>query len=134
MSDDSLNRLMRRFSAIPEQIRKDVAAEVQRGADYMVATAKRFAPNGEGDLDASIRSEPGDHALQARVMAGGETTTRPVREGISATYDYAKAVEWGTENMEAQPYFYPAARLTRRRIKRNVNRAIRKAVKGQANG
>jgi HK97 gp10 family phage protein len=42
---------------------------------------------------------------------------------------YAHLVEYGTSQAPAQPYFWPAFRLLRKRIQNRVKRAIAKAVR-----
>ncbi|ODN68846.1 HK97-gp10 family putative phage morphogenesis protein [Methylobrevis pamukkalensis] len=126
----SLESLKRRLAAIPVEVRQAVAPIIEAEASRMVATARRFAPDGDGDLDASIRKEDGAHQMQTLVRAGGSSTTRPVRDGASATYDYSHANEWGTADMPANPFFYPAWRLTKKKASAAIRRAMRKAIRG----
>lgn len=42
---------------------------------------------------------------------------------------YAHLVEYGTSEADAQPFFWPAFRLTRKRLQNRINRAAKKAVK-----
>lgn len=91
--------------------------------------AKGLAPVDEGDLRASIQTEPGRHELAVDVVAGGQLTTRPVRNGATApSYDYAREIE------AKQPFFFPAYRALRRSIKAALTRAVSRAAKGDAGG
>ena len=83
----------------------------------------------------SIRKEPGDHDLAVKVRAGGPTTTRVVPHVSGAfSYDYARGVEFGTVDTAAQPFFWPAYRLSRKSLKSRAKRAVTKAVKSTKKG
>jgi len=129
MAKDDLASLLRAFKKVPRAVRRAVEPALDKGADDLVRTAKSLAPVDDGDLQASIRKEPGRHSLERIVAAGGEATTRPVRSGVNATFDYALAVEYGTREQPAQPYFWPAYALRKKSIKRRTDRAISKAIK-----
>ncbi|MHA6646416.1 HK97-gp10 family putative phage morphogenesis protein [Mesorhizobium sp. A623] len=47
---------------------------------------------------------------------------------------YAHLVEYGTAKTEAQPFFWPALRLLRKRLQNRINRAAKKALKDSWNG
>ena len=50
------------------------------------------------------------------IRAGGATTTTQIAGGKS--YDYARAVEYGTEKgVQAQPFFFPSYRLMRKKMR-----------------
>jgi hypothetical protein len=96
----------------------------------MVSLARSFVPVEDGTLRDSIRrSEPGERG-EVLVEAGGPTTTRPVRNGSTATFDYALGQEYGTQKSNARPYFWPSYRLTRKRLRARASRALNKAIKG----
>lgn len=127
--DNGLADLDKRIRAMGTEARRSIGVALDQSADEMVATARYVAPSEDGDLKASIRIEPGSHELQRRVEAGGALTTRPVREGAKATYDYALAQEFGTAEMPPNQFFYSAWRLARKRALGRVSRAVRKAAK-----
>ncbi len=130
MADDGgIGRLMKRLNAIPAEVRKAVHPALDKNANELANLMKRLAPEDDGDLIESIGVEQGRHELSRAVVAGGEKTTRPVREGADATYDYAFAQELGTRHMPANPYFYPAKRLLNKKIKRSLKSAVSRAVK-----
>ena len=132
--NSGLARLQRRMAALPKSVRRAVAPAVEKSADEMVDLARRFAPVDDGTLRASIKHRAGDHELARQVVAGGEATTREVRSGSGAKYDYASAQEFGTSEQSAQPFFWPAYRLIRKRVKSRIRRAVGKAVKDFNNG
>lgn len=94
-----------------------------KSAKDMVASAVVLAPRGEtGDLQASIRWGKGAGPTAYIVEAGGPLTTKN-------GYDYSIGVEFGTRDTKAQPFFWPAYRLNRRRFRGRITRAINKAIK-----
>lgn len=130
MADDGgLSRFQARMRAIPQAVREAVQPALDKGASELVASMRQIAPNEDGDLQASIRKEDGDHELSVKVAAGGAKTTKPVRSGADTSYDYALGQEYGTKKMPANPFFWPAFRLNRKRLANRIKRAIGKAVK-----
>jgi len=134
MTFTNRDRLRRRLKAVPVAARRALRAQNAKNAAELVATIKRFAPDAEptGALESSIRHQDVSDStrISQRVEAGGKATTRPVRDGASATYDYALGQEFGTEDMPANPFFWPAWRLLRRRFKSRMTRAAKKAIAG----
>lgn len=122
-------RFVRRMNAIPVAVRAAVHPALDSSAAELVDTMKRVAPHEDGDLQRSIEANPGKHELAREVTAGGEITTRPVRNGADAEYDYALGQEFGTVDMPANPFFFPTFRLLRKRLNNRIKRSIRKAVK-----
>ena len=122
----SAEAFQRRLALIRAAMRIDVNAEIRKQAGDLVSTMRSVARKDDGDLQASIVFEMQE--LRAFVRAGGKRTTRPVRNGASATYDYAMANEHGTEKMPAQPFFFPTYRLKRKQIRSGIQRAMKKAI------
>lgn len=124
----SLARLLRRLEKVPLNVRAAAATEALLQARALGQAIERMAPKDEGKLAQSVRVEGGKTGMRFFVKAGGPLTTRPVREGVSATYDYANAVEHGTQKMKAEPFFYPTYRANRKQMKRSIEKVIRKAA------
>lgn len=129
-----LDRLKRKLSSMPGAARKELRRALDQSAFEIADTAHANAPREDGNLRRSIRTENGDHDMQVHVLAGGPLTTRPVRKGQSATYDYALGTEFGNKDTPAQPFFFPAYRANKRRVKSRVNRAVKKAAQITAKG
>lgn len=109
-----LDRFNRRMNAIPKAVRKAVEPALDKSADELVALQKQLAPVDQGDLRDSIEKRPGAHDLSRKV----------------ATDDFkARWAEHGTTKQAAQPFFWPAYRLLRKRIDNRLKRAIKKAVR-----
>lgn len=131
---ESLARLKRRLATIPKVAKDEIRKGLDASADEIVANAKRLAPKKTGKLASTIRKEAGEHDLQVVITAGGPETTKPVRDGADATYDYALAAEFGTVDTPAQSFFYPSYRLAKKRVKARLSRAVSKAAKTAAGG
>lgn len=93
--------------------RLDVALE--KNANEMVGSAKALAEANKltGALIDSISVEKKGQADYV----------------ISATDDAAAPNEWGTRKMDAQPFFYPAYRLGKKRARGRIARAIKAGIK-----
>lgn len=140
------------MKALPETVTKRLKAQNEANADELVDTIKGFVPVDKGDLRASAKREDAttQSRIAQRVSLGGGATTKAVgkrkydREvklgsgdttgrkkkagGESVTYDYALGQEYGTEDMPANPAFWPAWRLKRRRFKSRMSRAGKKGI------
>ena len=81
-----------------------------------------------GALKHSVRVVP-DRSKDTivRVVAGGELTIRP--SVSSKPYDYARADEFGTVHMHAQPFFFPTYRLRKKKIIAAMKRKIAASIK-----
>ncbi|PZU95622.1 MAG: hypothetical protein DI527_01025 [Chelatococcus sp.] len=110
-------------------MRAAAAAQALVEANNLALGIRHAAPRDDGTLAASVRIEQGRAGDRFYVKAGGPTTTRPVREGASATYDYALGQEFGTAKMPANPFFYPIYRYRRRAIRESISRAALNAAR-----
>lgn len=126
-----LAELNRKLKALAPAATKAANAALHQGADEVVAMQKSLAPFEDGALQGSIQKEEiGETKLI--VKAGGQETTRPVRVGQKATYDYALGHEFGTAKMKPTPFFYPAWRALKKRVRGRVSRSVNKAIKQAA--
>jgi HK97 gp10 family phage protein len=128
MTTLSASRLSRRLAKIPIEVRAAAATEALLAALALSEAIRQRAPQDEGALRASVRVERGKRGDRFHVKAGGPKTTRPVRRGQSATYDYANATEFGTKKKPAQPFFYPTWRAAKKQIRAGLDHEIRKAA------
>lgn len=106
-----------------------------RASGEQVASAMRYlAPREQGELIASIRVEDaetvttrkGERGFIGVMVKAGDATTI-VTNGSGARFQNAKLQENGTKNMPASPYFNPAWRANRTRVRSAITRAVRKA-------
>lgn len=103
----------------------ELAAE--QGAEEAAAAMRYLAPVDEKELINSIRVEEPDNPnfIGRIVKAGDETTIVTNERGVR--FQNARLQEDGTVKMPANPYFNPAWRLVKTRVRGRVTRAIRKA-------
>lgn len=130
----NLDRLNRRLAKIPGRAKSEIKRALEQGGDEIVSSAKALVQDKSGTLSGTVEKQPGRHELEVLVTAGGKATTRPVRKGVDASYDYAMANELGTNEMAAQPFLRPAYRLVSKRVNGRVRRAVNKAAKAEAGG
>lgn len=129
-----LPKLRKKLEALVAVGRDEIRRAMETSADEIVALAKNLVPVDKGDLKDSIgwtwgRAPKGAMTLgtvQTNEVDSGFTIT--IFAGNSEAY-YARWVEFGTQKMAAQPYFYPSYRALRRRSKSRVTRAVTKAIK-----
>ena len=117
----------------------------RKSADEMVALAKRFVPVKTGRLRDSIQATPPGQVPPAfaqgldgpvppgafMVTAGDSSARYPHVVEFGAPPHTAGGLFEGAQHpgAPAQPYFFPAFRITRRKHKGRVTRAISKALK-----
>lgn len=131
--NNGLADFKRRMAAIPIAAKAAAQPALNQGADEIVRAQKSLAPRDDGTLQGSIRWSV-DGELSRKIEAGGPTTSKPVRHGVDAEYDYAIGVEFGTRKSPAQPYFWPGYRLARKRVNARIKRAISKSIKEAFSG
>lgn len=118
----------RRLAKLPEAIRRNYSDAEEANAREWVGLSKAFAPEELGTLAASIRHEKTETGGQI-VQAGGEATSKPVRNGVSETIDYADEQDFGNKEQKAHPFFWIAYRTLKRKMKSRRSRALSKALK-----
>ena len=129
-----LPELRRKFTqTIPEEVRKSATDALERGAQEIVDLARSLVPVDKGDLRESIGWTWGDApsgSLTLGTVGGQEYGTLQIT--IYAGNDeafYARWLEFGTSKMRAHPYFFPAYRTLRRRVRGRITRSISGAIK-----
>jgi HK97 gp10 family phage protein len=149
MSIDGRDRLLAKMAAIPAEVRKQMAAALNQGADEIVGLQKRLAPKRTGALAASIvatsgGSTPSYSTFKGKSAGGAGDPDLSVRISAgNAKVRYAHLVEFGTAphinggkfagsqnpGARAQPFFFPAWRALKRKVKGRVTRATKAAVR-----
>lgn len=129
---DQLDRLKARLEAIPKAVREAVQPALITSAMELTERMEQLAPRDTGALADSITFTPAGQATPPYSQPGGSEVVpeNTVRITVGNTeVRYAHLVEYGTADSPAQPFFWPAFRLTRARIKNRLTRAIGKAVR-----
>lgn len=143
------DRLLKKMAAIPAEIRKEMAAAIRQGADEIVGLQKRLAPVQSGDLRDSIVASSGKAAPKYSTFkgkSGGGESDPDLSVTISAgnaKVRYSHLVEFGTAphlnggkfagtqnpGTPARPFFFPAYRALRRKVKGRITRSTKKAIR-----
>lgn len=139
---DGLADVMRRLDAVPQLVQEKLKAAMERGAKRVVAMMKRLCPVYQGTLRASIgwtwgeppegaivlgTVESSDTVFGITIYAGNKETLVSNSRGIQ--FQNARIQEFGTKDLPAHPYFYPAWRANKRGVNTAQKRAITTAVK-----
>lgn len=114
------SRLMRKLSAIPQEVQDAVRAQNNRNANDLVDAIKPFVPVEEGDLRDSVK---------ARDITDAERIRAKVTAGEGGQEEKARAQEFGRPDMAAQPFFFPVYRTLKRTFRRRNSASARKAIK-----
>ncbi len=107
-----LKGLSRAMAAAPKEVAARVDKALAKNADELAGSARALAPEKTGALKASIGVEKvgNTHIVEAKDEA-------------------AVPMEWGTRDVDAQPFFFPAYRAQKRRFRGRNARAIRQGLK-----
>jgi len=119
-----LQGLIDALNSIPKAVRAKIDPAIEKGADEMVARMRLLVPDDPKtsgkDLKASIKKIDTGVPMAIRVQA--------IDENPDDGFDVALGQEYGTEKMNAQPFFWPSVNTTKKRVRRRIDRAISKAV------
>ncbi|MBD9493195.1 HK97-gp10 family putative phage morphogenesis protein [Ensifer sp. ENS01] len=133
-SDNGLAETLAAFDRIARAPREAVLPALMKSGHELAAAQKALAETSRdtGALIDSIEvTAPSQHTPPfsqpggSRVAGETEVLVTVGNEDVR----YAHLVEYGTANAEAQPFFWPALRLLRKRLQNRINRAAKKAVK-----
>lgn len=100
------------FKGLSEKVRKNIAETLNEGAESCVSLAKQLAPVDTGFMRENIEQTD---------IASAENLKATIESGA----DYSVFVEYGTVNMEAQPFMTPAFESARRQVNNNLLRVLR---------
>lgn len=132
-----LDRLNRKLKRLPQATKDQISEAIAQSAREIVDMAVNLVPVDSGDLAGSIgwtwgKAPKGAMTLGV-VKSSGSELVATVYAGDSEAF-YARWVEFGTQKMTAQPFFYPSYRALRKRSKSRIKRAVTKAAKKVAAG
>ncbi|WP_353428929.1 HK97-gp10 family putative phage morphogenesis protein [Paracoccus denitrificans] len=133
MADDGgLPSFQKRMRAIPKAAREAVKPALFKSAYEIQDAMEALAPEDTGDLIGSITVTGPGQSTPPYSQPGGSMVVPENEVAITVgntAVRYPHLVEYGTVNSQAQPFFWPAFRLTRKRALARIKRAIGKAVK-----
>lgn len=124
------DRLQRKLKAIPDFAQAEIRKAMEKSAAEIVKFARSLVPVDSGDLRDSIGWTWGDAPARSIGLATAQSgdMVLTVFAGDDDAY-YARWVEFGTQKMPGQAFFFPAYRLTKKRVRGRINRAMNKAVR-----
>jgi HK97 gp10 family phage protein len=127
-------RLQARLEAIPLAVREAVQPALLKSGDELADMMRHFAESSRvtGALIDSIAVTPGGESTPPYSQPGGATIVPENAVMITAgdqEVRYAHLVEYGTSKMKAEPFFWPAYRLLKKRVTARMKRAVKKAVR-----
>jgi len=125
-------RLARRLNAIPKAVKTAVVPALEKSGSELVGAMRQLAPVDTGDLKHSIKYTMPGQATPPYSQPGGSRVAAENQVLVTAGDEdvrYAHLVEYGTTDTTAQPFFWPAYRLKRKRLASRIKRSISKAVK-----
>lgn len=137
MTDDNKD-LQAYLESLPDKLTDHLAgvirdqAEELSAAQWSALKSLEQSPDETGDLEASCVAIPGNSPLEYIVQAGGDLTTREIREGSGVEYDYALAFEYGTaRGQPARPFFWPEYRKRRDDIQTAIHEVATKVLSNE---
>lgn len=109
-------------------------AAAEQGGEQVASAMRYLAPRDQGELIRSIRVEDaetvstakGDRGFIGVIVKAGDATT-VVTNARGGTFQNARIQEFGTRSRAANPFFFPAYRANRTRVRGVITRAVRKA-------
>ena len=133
MADDGgLSRLQKRLLAIPRDVVEAVQPELRKQAHAIADTAEMFAPVDTGGLKGSISVTGPGRTTPPYSQPGGAMTVPENAVAVTvgdAENRHPHLVEYGTTKTGAQPFFWPAVRLHRKKTTQGIKNAVRRAVR-----
>ena len=130
---EGLTSFQRRLKAIPQAARNSLAVPLAEAAKIVADTQASLAPHDTGALIASIAVTPPGGTTPPYSQPGGSKIVGSLSAAVTVgntDVRYGHLVEYGTKQVEAQPFFWPGFRLSRKRAAGKIKRAISKAIKG----
>ena len=131
-----LARLQQRMAMIPRRVREAVKPALVKQGNDLAVTMRILAPDDPAtdapDLRSSIAVTGPGEQTPPYSQPGGSMIVPENAVAVTvgnADVRYPHLIEHGTTKMQAQPFFWPAVRLLRKKTTSAVKQAIRKAVK-----
>jgi HK97 gp10 family phage protein len=132
MADDD-QELQDYLNSLPDKLLEPLVAVIREQAQ-MLSDAQRAAlqsleqSDETGDLEESCTVVAGDNDLEVFVQAGGDLTTKDVRDSSGVPYDYAEAFEFGSSHQAARPFFYPTYNAMQDDIQQAITDAVNEVL------
>lgn len=119
---EGVDDILKELRQVEKEAKHEVVNVLREQSQLVVEDARDRAPKDTGAMAKGIKRSVSAKRLTATISAGGKA-------GGADTY-YARFVEFGTKNMPAQPFFFPACRAHEEEIGRALSDALAKLVEG----
>jgi HK97 gp10 family phage protein len=132
MADDNQD-LQDYLNGLPDKLIEPLAAVIREQAE-LLSQAQNDAlqaleqSDETGKLADSCVVVNGATYLEVFVQAGGDATTKDVREGSGVDYDYALGFEFGTSHQPARPFFYPTYHALQSEMQEAITNAVNEVL------
>lgn len=129
---DQTRKLSRRLEAIPKAVKRAVEPSLVKAGSDLATMQRILAPRDTGALQDSIHVTGPGQTTPPYSQPGGSKTARENQVLVTvgnSEVRYPHLVEHGTAVAPAQPFFWPAYRLLKKKLASRIKTAIRKAVK-----
>ena len=129
-----MERLQKRLAAIPQGVKQAVQPALQQSGQELAGAMKTLAEpsRDSGDLIDSITVTTAGNTTPPYSQPGGSMVVPENAVAVTvgnSEVRYPHLVEHGTARAPAQPFFWPAYRLLKKRIASRLKRAVGKAVR-----
>jgi HK97 gp10 family phage protein len=132
MSSNGLKETLAAMEAAKRAARAAIMPELEQAGRDLRLTMRVLAPRDTGALENSVAVTGPGETTPSYSQPGGSRTAGATEVLITAgntDVRYAHLVEYGTSDTDAQPFFWPAWRLSRKKIRDRIARRFRKALK-----
>lgn len=119
---EGVDDILKELRQVEKEAKHEVVNVLREQSQLVVEDARDRAPKDTGAMAKGIKRSVSAKRLTATISAGGKA-------GGADTY-YARFVEFGTKNMPAQPFFFPACRAHEEEIGRALSDALAKLIEG----
>lgn len=127
--------LAKRLDAIPAAILERLRPALVRSGNEIARNMTTLVPKDTGDLAESITVTGPGETTPAYAADGGKRTAGPNQVLVTVGDEdnrHGHLVEFGTVNMEAQPFLRPGYRIAKPRVERRIKAAISSAIRRAA--
>lgn len=128
---------------VPAAVQNAARLAMEQGAEETVAMMRRLCPVDEGELRDSIGWTWGEapagsmilgkvgardySTMRITIYAGNDNTIVTNKRAVE--FQNARLQEFGTQAMQANPFFFVSWRTMKKRVKSRMMRNIRKAIR-----
>jgi HK97 gp10 family phage protein len=106
------------MAGLSRRVRGNIADVLNGGAESCVSLGQQLAP-------VSEINTPGYVHMKDRIKQTEEATVDNLKVTMESQADYSVFVEYGTINMEAQPFMTPAFESARKQVNNGLLRALK---------